>query len=126
MSKKQKRFHGFQLHWTLTYFSSYDYLLCFICCFCFVSWNGFRYCVGIASFAGGLKICVRFTGIKKYKSIITQKRKKHDKRVLSAKKIEVLISKDLYSWWIYFGKQCIERFFFKKKKKKFGIHSMQG
>ena len=52
--------------------------------------------IGIMSSATGLKICVITAGIKKYKSIITKKNKKHDKLVLLAKSklnsIEVLIS----------------------------------
>ena len=55
--------------------------------------------IGIASFTIGLKICVITAGIKKYKSIIKKKKKKHDKIVLLAKSklnsIEVLISKAL-------------------------------
>ena len=47
----------------------------------------------------GLKICAIAAGIKKYKSIIKKKKKKHDKIVLLAKtklnSIEVLISKAL-------------------------------
>ena len=38
--------------------------------------------VGITSFAATVKICVVTAGIKKYKSIIKKKRKKHDKIVL--------------------------------------------
>ena len=53
---------------------------------------------GFAS-AIGLKICAITVGVKKYKSIIKKKKKKHDKLVLSAKSklnsIEVLISKAL-------------------------------
>ena len=55
--------------------------------------------VGIASFTIGLKICEITAGIKKHKSIIKKKNKKHDKIVLLAKsklnRIEVLISKTL-------------------------------
>ena len=55
--------------------------------------------IGITSSAIGLKICVITVAIKKYKSIIKKKRKKHDKIVLLAKsqgnRIEVLISKAL-------------------------------
>ena len=55
--------------------------------------------IGIASSTIGLKICVITAGIKKYKSIIKKKKKKHDKIVLLAKSklnsIEVLISKAL-------------------------------
>ena len=51
------------------------------------------------SSAAGLKICVITTKIKKYKSKIKRKKKKHDKIVLLAKSklngIEVLISKNL-------------------------------
>ena len=55
--------------------------------------------IGIASSTIGLKICVITAGIKKYKSIIKKKSKKHDKIVLLAKSklnsIEALISKAL-------------------------------
>ena len=51
--------------------------------------------VGITSSAIGLKICAITRGIKKYKSILQTKKKKHDKIVLLAKSklksIEVLI-----------------------------------
>ena len=55
--------------------------------------------IGISSSAVGLKICAIAAGIKKYKSIIKKKEKKHDKIVLPAKfklnKIEALILKAL-------------------------------
>ena len=55
--------------------------------------------IGIRSSATGLKICAITAGIKKYKSIIKKKKKKHDKIVLLVKSklssIEVLISKAL-------------------------------
>ena len=55
--------------------------------------------VGITSFEVGLKICAITAGIKKYKSIIKKKKKKHDKILLLGKDklntIEVLISKVL-------------------------------
>ena len=55
--------------------------------------------IGIMSSAIGLKICAITAGIKKYKSIIKKKKKKHDKIVLLAKSklnsIKVLISKAL-------------------------------
>ena len=51
--------------------------------------------VGITSSAVGINICAITAGIKKYKSIIKKKKKKHDKIVLSGKDklttIEVLI-----------------------------------
>ena len=50
---------------------------------------------GITSSAVGLKICAITAGIKKYKSIIKKKKKKHDKAVLLGKDklntIEVLL-----------------------------------
>ena len=53
--------------------------------------------IGITSSAIGLKTCAITAVIKKFKSIIKKKRKKHDKIVLLAKSIlnnmEVLISK---------------------------------
>ena len=55
--------------------------------------------LGIVSSAVRLKICAITPEIKKYKSIIMKKKKKHDKMVLLAKtklkSIEVLISKAL-------------------------------
>ena len=55
--------------------------------------------IGIKSSAIGLKICAITAGIKKYKSIIKTKKKKHDKIVLLSKsklnRIEALISKAL-------------------------------
>ena len=55
--------------------------------------------IPITSSAIGLKICTITTGIKKYKSTIKKKKKKHDKIVLLAtsklNSIEVLISKAL-------------------------------
>ena len=41
--------------------------------------------VGITSSAVGIKICAKTAGIKRYKSIIKKKKKKHDKIVLFAK-----------------------------------------
>ena len=55
--------------------------------------------IGVTSSALGVKISAITAGIKKYKSIIKKKKKKHDKIVLLAKsklnRIEVLISKAL-------------------------------
>ena len=55
--------------------------------------------IGITSFPVGLKIGAIASGMKKYKSLIKKKKKKHDKIVLLAKtklnSIEVLISKAL-------------------------------
>ena len=55
--------------------------------------------IGITSSAKELKICAITAGIKKYKSIIKKKKKKHDKTVLLAKSklnsIGVLISNAL-------------------------------
>ena len=41
--------------------------------------------VGITSSAAGIKICAITAGVKKYKSIIKKKKKKHDKIVLLGK-----------------------------------------
>ena len=53
--------------------------------------------MGIVSSTIGLKICVITAGSKKYRSIIKEKRKEHDKIVLLAKSkltnIEVIVSK---------------------------------
>ena len=58
---------------------------------------------GIASFAGGIKICAITAGIKKYKSIIKKKKKNHEIVLLGKVKldtIEVLISKALIDSYI--------------------------
>ena len=68
-----------------------------------ISVSAFAYFTGIpieiTSSAIRLKICAIAAGIKKYKSIIKKKKKKHDKIVLLVKyklnSIEVLISKAL-------------------------------
>ena len=55
--------------------------------------------IGITSSANGLEICAIISQIKKWKSIVKKKEKKHDKIVLIAKSklnsMEVLISKAL-------------------------------
>ena len=60
--------------------------------------------VGITSSAIGIKICAITAGIKKYKSIIRKKKKKHDEIVLLGKDklntLEVLISKVLINSYI--------------------------
>ena len=68
--------------------------MCFHFCFCFFSQNSYRNC----KFVLELNICITTPGIRKYKSIINKKRKKHDKIVLAKSKLnsmEVLISKTL-------------------------------
>ena len=86
-----------------------------------ISIPAFSYLVGIpieiTSSVIGLKICVITSGIKKYKSIIKKKKKKHDKIVLLAKftfnSIEAWISKALIDsnieWMILFNKCCAGR-----------------
>ena len=60
--------------------------------------------VGITSSLVGINICAIIAGIKKYKSIIKKKKKKHYKMVLLGKDklntIEVLISKSLIDSYI--------------------------
>ena len=53
-----------------------------VCVFIFAFASLIGIPIGITSFAIGLKICAITAGIKKYKSIIKKKKKKHDKRVL--------------------------------------------
>ena len=81
----------------LSYFAFYNYWTCFHFCSCFLV----GITIGITSCAIGLKNCAITAAIKKYKSIIKKKSKKHDKIVLSAKsklnRIEVLSSKPLIS-----------------------------
>ena len=58
--------------------------------------------IGITRSAVGSKICAVTAGVKKYKSIIKKKQKKHYKIMFLAKAklniIDVLISKDLINW----------------------------
>ena len=79
--------------WAIILF--YNYWMCFH--FCFGSSVGIP--IGITSSAVELRCCVITVVIKKSKSIITKKKRKHDKIVLFAKSklnnIEVLISKAL-------------------------------
>ena len=60
--------------------------------------------IGTASSAVALKICAITAGIKKYKSLIKKKRKKHDKIALLVKTklntMQVLISRDLVDSYI--------------------------
>ena len=69
------------------------------CVFIFAFASLFGIPLGITSSAIGLKICVINAGMKKYKSIIQKKKKKHDQIVLLGKanlnNIKVLISKAL-------------------------------
>ena len=81
--------------------------------------------VGITSPAVGIKICGIIAGIIKYKSIIKEKKKKHDKLVLGGESklnnIEVLISKALIDSYISHEKfvsvNNILREYYKKKEK---------
>ena len=70
-----------------------------VCVSIYVFLSLFGIPIGIARSTIRLKICVITAGIKRYKSTIKKKRKKHDKIVLWAKSelhsIEVLISKAL-------------------------------
>ena len=83
---------------------NYEHLLILICTvtgcvsiFALASLVGIL--IGVTSSAIKLNICSTTAGIKKYKSIITKKKKNHDKIVFLAKcklnSIEVLISKAL-------------------------------
>ena len=58
--------------------------------------------LGITSSAEGIKLCTITAGIKKYKSIIKKKKKKHNKiEKDNLNTIEVLISKALISSYHY-------------------------
>ena len=83
--------------------------------------------VGIRSSVEGINICAITAGMKKYKSIIKKKKKKHDKIELWGKDkintIEVLIFKSLIDSYIshdhfFVSKQCFTRIQWDKKKKK--------
>ena len=81
--------------------------------------------VGITNPAVGIQICTIIVGIIKYKSIIKEKRKKHDKLVLwgesKLNNIEVLISKALIDSYISHEKLVsvnnILREYYEKKEK---------
>ena len=64
-------------------------------CFCFSAWYFYKN----YKFSNRIKICAITAGIKKYKSIIKKKKKKHDTTALLAKSklnsIEALLSKAL-------------------------------
>ena len=92
----------FELYWPLTYCNFYNYCRITnptgsVSISAFASL--FVILIGITSSAIGLKICAITAGIKKYKSIIKEKKKKNNKIVLLAKSklnsMEVLISKAL-------------------------------
>ena len=72
---------------------------CYWLCFSSAFASLFYVPVGISSSAVGMKICVITAGIKKYESIIREKKKKHDGIVLLGKSkldtIEVLLFKVL-------------------------------
>ena len=82
MNKKYKKFYRVLNYIELTYINFYSSGC--------VSISDFASLVGIplgitSCFAIGLKICVITAGIKKFKSIINKKKKKHDKILSLAK-----------------------------------------
>ena len=114
---------GFQLYWTLTYSSFYSYWMYFHPTF--VSLVGIS--IEITSSAIGLKICVITAAIKKYKSIIKKKKKKHGKIVFLAKtRLNVIEVRGFYSkvfnrfkyrpWWICFKNNVLKNIMIWKKK----------
>ena len=96
---------------------------------CFHFYFCFFFSIGITNSAIGVKFYVITTGIKKYKSRNTKKRKKHDKIVLLAKSklngIEVLISKTLidskisHDEFVLLNNVLKELYDMKKKNQKF-------
>ena len=90
----------FKFFRTLVYFSFNSYCLCFNLCICFISLCSCKHC----DFCSRNKICAITAGIKKYKSIIKEKKEKHDKIVLLGKTkldtIKVLLSTDLIDSYI--------------------------
>ena len=74
--------------------------------------------IGITNSAVGLKICIITAEIKKYKSVIKKKKKKHNKIVQLAKarlnNTEILISRALIDSYLshnefFFCKYCLKR-----------------
>ena len=94
---------------------------------CFHFYFCFFFSIGITNSAIGVKFYVTATGIKKYKSRNTKKRKEYDKIVLLAKSnlngIEVLISKTLidskisHDEFVLLNNVLKELYDMKKKKK---------
>ena len=79
MNKKtQKGLCNSKLYWALFYFRFYNNWMCFYFCFDFLA--GIP--MGISSSLIGLRSCVITAVIKKDKSIIKKKNRKHDKIVL--------------------------------------------
>ena len=96
MSREHKKIlYNSKLHKIFSYFSFYNYWMSLNLYFCFFS----PVLIGIMSSTIELKICLVAALIKKCKSVIKKKKKKHDKVVFSATSklnlIEVLISKTL-------------------------------
>ena len=93
--RARKGLYNSKLYWRLSYFSFFN-------CFC-ISISAIAsllsFLIGIMSSVIGLKICAITAGIKRYKSIIKKKKKKHDEIVLLTKSklntIKVLIFKAL-------------------------------
>ena len=87
----------------------------------------FNFCIFLISLGICLEIksCAFAAGIKKYKSIIKKKKKKHDKTVFLGKdklnSIEILISKALVDSYIsddeYVSKNNVLREYYKMKEK---------
>ena len=76
MSKRHKKnVFDFKLCWTLSYFSFCGNWIFSNFCFCFFVWYSYRN----HKFCAGLKICSITTGIKKYKPIITKKKRSKTK-----------------------------------------------
>ena len=111
ISRKHKGLYNYKLYWARSYFSFFNYLMCFNFYLYFFVW----YCVSISAFTSllgvpigikssaiGLKICAIAAGIKKCKPIIKKHKKKQYKIALLAKSklnnLEVLISKALIDW----------------------------
>ena len=96
MSKRHKKVYG-----VLNYIEHLFILISTVtgCVYISAFASSARIPIGIMSSAIGLKISVITVGIKKYKSIIKKKKKKHDKTLSLAKpkldSVEVLISKAL-------------------------------
>ena len=88
MCKKHKKVCTTLNYIEHSYFSFCSYWMYFNFCFRF-----FDIPVGITSSAKGLKICAITAGIKKYKSLIKEKKKKNDEIVLLAKTKSFMRSK---------------------------------
>ena len=117
--KLKKVYKALNYFWALYCFCFFCQWLCLYFCFCFISWCSCMYCI----LCRRIKICAT-AGIKKYKSIINEERKKFNTVLLAKSKLlkfwflktlltHALVMSCLFQWIM-----CKENFIRWKKKSK--------